>query len=331
MIQRAAEMESPFAVDYQLTLNFAYLFFEGRFEDGLAGAEELLDRYPNHIRTLIGLSVGSLFSPSHYAESDARFKRLMTGINGGDHRDIDWTALNAVSAYRAYTARYLGNPALAEARFRSIIHESPDHPDWAVSFARVMLAGIYASDGRVDDARVMCEFVVDDKRNDRFHKQARNMLNDLDRHEKREMNSSEPPNGLWIETLYRSVPDSLPALTQRFDKRASESLPFAFYAGESRWLGGDYEAALRYYSSVLEWDAPAWQDTYKMIAAARIAEIHAFTGDYPLAAEYEDRALEHYQNEYRVDWMLEGRKRYFERLAEGKEALPHPALLIRSH
>jgi hypothetical protein len=63
-----------------------------------------------------------------------------------------------------------------------------------------------------------------------------------------------------------------------------------------------------------------------MFASTRIAEIYAARGYYKTAARYQGIALTYYHNEYLVDWVLEGRKRYFERLAEGKESSP-PTLL----
>ncbi len=73
-------------------------------------------------------------------------------------------------------------------------------------------------------------------------------------------------------------------------------------------------------------DAPAWDHAYQMIASTRIAEIYAARGYYKTAARYEGIALSYYHNEYLVDWVMEGRKRYFERLGEGKETVP-PTLL----
>jgi hypothetical protein len=67
-----------------------------------------------------------------------------------------------------------------------------------------------------------------------------------------------------------------------------------------------------------------------MIATTRIAEIHALNGNYLKAAEAQGRALDYYQNEYRIDWFIEGRQQYFQRLAEGVEVMPTPTLLSPS-
>jgi len=50
-------------------------------------------------------------------------------------------------------------------------------------------------------------------------------------------------------------------------------------------------------------------------------------GAYAREAEHQRRVLEHYQGEYLVDLMLEGRQKYFERLAAGETQTPPPTLL----
>jgi hypothetical protein len=66
-----------------------------------------------------------------------------------------------------------------------------------------------------------------------------------------------------------------------------------------------------------------------MIASTRIAEIYASMGFYKSAARYQAVALTYYQNEYLLDWVLEGRRKYFERLADGKETRPPTLLTAR--
>ncbi|MCK5406201.1 MAG: hypothetical protein KAJ37_02045, partial [Candidatus Krumholzibacteria bacterium] len=68
-----------------------------------------------------------------------------------------------------------------------------------------------------------------------------------------------------------------------------------------------------------------WNEEFKMIAASRVAEIHGARGDFEAAAKSLDRALRFYRKEYLVDWMLEGRRRYYEKLDDGKD-LPLPRI-----
>jgi tetratricopeptide (TPR) repeat protein len=330
MIHRSAGGESPFVIDYALTLNFVNFFFEGRIEEGLAGTEELMARYPHYTRATMALAVASPYAPTRHIEYNRLIKRMIAGVNAGDTKNIDWNSLYTVLAFRAYADRFLSNPKLAEVRFRSIIHESPNHPDWVNGFARFELGQIYAAGGRVDEARELFQSVVDNRQHGRFHDQAKRMLDDLERYDELQANPPVSPDGLWIEAVYRSGPDSLETLAARFETLAPASLPAAFYVGECRMLLGESDAATRWYERVIEWDAPAWQDTYRMIASTRVAEIHALDGDYLRAAEFQARALDFYQNEYRIDWIIEGRQGYFERLAEGVEALPTPTLLSPS-
>jgi tetratricopeptide (TPR) repeat protein len=259
MIYRSVDGDSPFVIDYVLTLNFVNFFLEGRIEDGLAGTEELMARYPLYTRATMALAVGGPYAPTRYADYNQVIKTMIAGINAGDTKNIDWNSLYTVLAFRAYADKLLSNPKLAETRFRSIIHESPNHPDWVEGFARFELGQLYVARGRVADARGLFQSVVDNKHHERFHDQAKQMLKDLERYSETLANPPQPLNGLWIEAVYRSGPDSLEALATRFEKRAPESLPAAFYAGECRMLLGASDDATPWYNRVIEWDAPAWQ------------------------------------------------------------------------
>lgn len=324
MLYRSIEGDDPFGIDYVLTLNFVNFFLEGRIEESLADTEELMARYPNYTRATMALAVGGLYEPKRYAEYNRLIKTMLAGINAGDTKNIDWNSLYTVLAFRAYADRFLSNPKLAEVRFRSIIHESPNHPDWVEGFSRFQLGQLYAADGRMDEARELFQSVVDNKRHKRFRDQAKDMLKDIERFSKSPMSPPAQPHGLWIESLYRSAPDSLQVLATRFEKLAAASLPAAFYAGECRMLLGESDAAAMWFDRVIESDALAWQNTYQMIACTRLADIHASKRDYVEAAETQRRALDFYQNEYRVDWVIEGRQQYYGRLAEGVETTPSP-------
>ncbi|UCH82566.1 MAG: tetratricopeptide repeat protein [Candidatus Latescibacterota bacterium] len=330
MLDRALVGDGPHVIDYVLTVNFIHFFLEGRIEESLANTEELLVRYPHYPRSMMALAMAGPYVPSRYPEYNTLIKRMIAGVNAGSTKNIDWNSLYTVMVYRAYADRYLSNPRLAEARFRSIIHESPDHPDWVEGFARFELGQICAGDGRAGEARELFESIVDDKRHERFRDSAKKMLKDLEKYTGVTTTPVAWPDGLWIETVYRSGPDSLEALLPRFEDLAQVSLPAAFYTGECLMLLEDFANATGWYQRVVDWKSPAWLDTYRLIASTRIAEIHALNGNYELAAEYQKRALDFYHNEYRVDWIIEGRHGYFERLAKGMENLPAPTLFSPS-
>jgi tetratricopeptide (TPR) repeat protein len=155
---------------------------------------------------------------------------------------------------------------------------------------------------------------------------AKKTLDDLEEHGKRGKSPAGGFDTRWIEAVYRVGSDSLETIASECGALPS-SLRAVFYSGECRLLLGDFEAALGFYEKVVQWDAPAWEFPYQMIAYTRMAEIVAVSGDYARAAEHQKQALEYYQGEYLVDLMLEGRQRYFERLAAGETQTPPPTLL----
>jgi hypothetical protein len=138
-----------------------------------------------------------------------------------------------------------------------------------------------------------------------------------------------PDTDEWVRALYRGSPDSLDAIRGRFAVLAEGSVGAKFYVAECDLLSGRMDAALEEFEGVISVEAPAWDHAYQMIASTRVAEIYASRGYYKTAARYQGIALSYYHNEYLVDWVVEGRKRYFERLAEGKEKTP-PTLLTRN-
>jgi tetratricopeptide (TPR) repeat protein len=129
-----------------------------------------------------------------------------------------------------------------------------------------------------------------------------------------------------VEAVYRGSPDSLAAVRGRFAAITPSSVPAKFYVAECDLLSGDFDRALAGFEAVISADAPAWDHAYLMIASTRIAEIYAARGFYKTAARYQGVALSYYHNEYLVDWVVEGRMKFFQRLAEGKESTP-PTLL----
>lgn len=131
----------------------------------------------------------------------------------------------------------------------------------------------------------------------------------------------------WIEPVYAARGDSLEAATLAFDPYVLDSIAAAFYQAESFLLSGRRDRASELYSDITRRIAPAWDYTWQMLSCTRLAEIAAASGDYAGAVELQKQALDFYQNEYRVDWMIEGRRQYFERLGSGEAHAPAPTLL----
>jgi tetratricopeptide (TPR) repeat protein len=165
---------------------------------------------------------------------------------------------------------------------------------------------------------------------DFLRKEAETLLRDLGTYAAR-FDEAPPPNtDRWVAALYRGDPDSLPVVRARFEELAPRWIAARFYLGECDLLAGDFESARRHFNDVITVEAPAWEHAYQMIAATRIAEIYAHGGFYKTAARYQAVALTYYHNEYLLDWVLEGRKKYFERLSQGEESRPPTLLTVNA-
>jgi len=312
--------------DWKIILYNVYFYFEGRFEEGIAGLQELLENYPEYARTAIPLAVSRPYAPSLTVRNDDLVETTINRIYGAPHREVDWNALYLVQLFRAYGDRYCNSSRTTETRLRSIIHESPRHPDWLSAFASLELGRLYASQGKRDDAVALFESVARRPDVEYLRKDAEVLLRDVERFSQVFEDTPIPEMDEWVWALYRSKPDSIEAIRGRFAEFASRSVVARFYTAECDLLSGGFDDALEGFTKVISTEAPAWDESYQMIASTRIAEIYASRGYYKTAARYQGIALSYYHNEYLVDWVMEGRKRYFERLGEGKETVP-PTLL----
>jgi hypothetical protein len=64
-----------------------------------------------------------------------------------------------------------------------------------------------------------------------------------------------------------------------------------------------------------------------MLAAVRIGEIAAAADNWRTAAGWMGRAAEDHQDVYRLEWLLQGRERYFREIDAGDAPDPTPSLL----
>jgi tetratricopeptide (TPR) repeat protein len=325
-LQTAVRGGGLLETDWKLILYNVYFYFEGRFEEGLAGLEEMLREYPEYARTAIPIAMSRPYAPYLAVQSDQLVDRTVNLIYSAPNREVDWNALYLVQLFRAVGDRYCNQTKSTEARLRSIIHESPRHPDWLSGYARLELGRLCASRGDRDEAVSLFESVAAFKGFDDLHKEAEKLLHDVGKFPQVFAGPRLPDMDSWVWALYRSSPDSLAGLKNRFAGVSSRSLAAKFYVSECDLLSGDFDDALKGFTDVISVEAPAWDQTYQMIASTRIAEIYAARGFYQTAARYQGVALSYYHGEYLVDWVMEGRQRYFERLAEGKETTP-PTLL----
>lgn len=325
-LERASRGGGLLETDWKLILYNVYFYFEGRYEEGLAGLQRMIDLHPEYARTAIPLAVSRPYAPGQTIRNDEFVELSVSRIYGAPPREADWNALYLLQLLRAYGDRYCNHTSATAARLQSLIHESPRHPDWLAGYARLELGRLYASRGMRDDAEAMFQSVARGYSFDFLRKEAETLLKDLDRFAARFEDERLPDMDQWVAALYLGDADSLGVLRSRFAEIAPRSLAATFYLGECDLLAGDFESARERFNDVITVQAPAWEHAYQMIASTRIAEIYAHGGYYKTAARYQAVALSYYHNEYLVDWVLEGRKRFFERLSEGKEAGP-PTLL----
>ncbi|MFQ5512144.1 MAG: tetratricopeptide repeat protein [Candidatus Krumholzibacteriia bacterium] len=326
-LRHAALNGDSLDADYRLVLYNVYFYFEGRYEEGLAGLRQMVQRYPEYSRTSIALSVARAFVPRQAAGLDRLVGSNIRRISDLSPGGADANGLEVVRASRAWGSRYC-DPAYTITWFEDILRRGPLHPDWVRGFARYELGSLYAWRGRKDDARSLLESVVQDPAHHYYRSQANRMLEDLEEFAARFEDPIRQPDGRWIEAVYRSGADSLAVLAERFDELAPASLAASFYLGDCHLLAGDHDGALVHYRRVLEADAPAWEETYQMLAGTRMAEVFAARKEYGKASGYMRKAQSFYHKEYLIDWVIEGRKRYFDRLDDGKESVVPTQLSI---
>ncbi|MEJ2720958.1 MAG: hypothetical protein P8181_07425 [bacterium] len=302
LLDAAIQKDSLLETDWRLILYNVYFYFEGRYEDGLAGLRGMSQRHPGYGRTAIPIAVSRVFAPQFAAEHDSIVTETVNRLYSAPHREVDWNALYLIQFFRAYGDRYCSSSSSAEARLRSIIHEAPRHPDWVEPSARLELGKLYASRGDRGAAVEMFEFVKENSSIGRLRDEAETLLDDV---EKYADHFDRPP-----------VADFDPWM----------SFIAKFYLGETLLLSGELQDAFVVYSDLIEPEAPSWYETYQLIASMRLAEIYAANKHYDSAAKFAGYAMNFYHGEYLVDWIIEGRQRYFERLANGQESVP-PTLL----
>lgn len=325
MLHRAVIERNPFSVDYTRLLNNVYVFFEGRYEEGLEGTSELVDRYPAYPRTVMALAIAEPFDPEASVRHGERVDRFLSLQATRDDTGLEDGAIEAVRAARAYSHRTMGRPGRAAEMFEAILEDAPERPDWVQGFARFQLGMLYADAGESERAREMFARVIDDERSDLYRDPAKKAREHLGK-----MKVAPGGRDVWegrAAGIYSMNRDSLAAVARDLDPYILDSLPAAFFQAECYLLAGRYDRAAELYRDITRRVAPAWEYTWQMVSCTRLAEIAAAQGDYARAVDLQKQALEFYQKEYRVDWMLEGRRQYFERLANGENHAPAPTLL----
>jgi len=312
-IQHAADHPSFLQPEFEGVLGTIHLLFEGKFEDGIEETIELIERYPANPRFALPLALMLPFDPKRVARNaglvDGTMGRLV-GLAPGEPERYPLTLLDFLIAH---ANRFLVPPDAAMAQLERIANDNPDHPDWVGGYAAFELGRLLASMGMANEARTAFDWVGHNRRVDYLHDDAARLsraLRDIDR-------SANVPKSTWPTEIYFGTADDRKNAIEDLTATAATP-PSDFYLAEAMMLAGDIDAALAAYHNVVESQVDPWNEEFQMLASSRIAEIHGSRGDYDSASNWLGKAMDFYQKEFLVDWLLEGRRRFYDRLRDGK-------------
>lgn len=309
----AAGRPSFLQTEFEVVLSTIHLLFEGRFEDGIEGTIDLARRYPSNPRVALPLALVLPFDPADIERNDRLVEETLdrlADLPGGEPEHYTLTLLEFL---HAHASRFIVGPDVAQARLGRIADENPRHPDWVGGYAAFELGRLQASLGLSDEARTAFDWVTHNRRVGYLHDDARELssaLGDIDR-------AANIPNTMWLAEIYFGTPGDRRNAIEGLAASAATP-PADFYMAEALLLSGDLDAALASYQRVVSAEVDPWNKEFQMLAAGRIAEIHGALGAYGEASDWLEKAMDFYQKEFLVDWLLEGRKRYYERLRDGE-------------
>jgi len=323
MMEAARAWDNPLGTDNLLILYSVYLGFEGRYEEGLNGFRQLQGEFPLHATFVRpGAIMAPLLPQWTLAESDSLDARTST-VSSLPKNEIDGSTCTLIQFERAYADRYY-NPARSITRFEKILEDRPPHPDWVVGYSAYELGLLHAARGEADAARRAFDLTIKDDRVEYLHDDAKSARSEMEKYPK--------GTGLGPENLaaiYGNDESARHEVRQALAAIENPTIADQFYLGEAWLLSGDLDRALTAYTGVINPSAATWDRQYQMIACTRAGEILGARGDFKAAAKHYERAGSFWHREYLLDWVLGARKRYFERLSEGKETVK-PALLTAS-
>ena len=318
MMELAVGWDSLVEMDNRLVLYSVYIGFEGRYEEGVEGFDYLHRTHPNHATFMRPAGVMMPLKP-RYVRSDRDSLDVVIERYGAmspeqQERATYWLLRFA----RAYADRFY-DPVSAIDGFESVIQGNPEHPDWIRGFAAFELGRLQAALGDAEEAKRAFLLVTNDPRAGNMHGEANDMIkamNDWD-------GARTAPDTDLIPKLYTGDVSDAEGAAKELAAIEQPTAAQLFYLGEAYLAAGDASAAIAAYVRSLAHDAPLWDDSYRLVAGTRAGELTGAAGSYEAAAEYFRRARELWHREFLYDWLIEGRRRYFERLASGEEFPPY--------
>lgn len=318
MMELAVGWDSLVEMDNRLVLYSVYIGFEGRFEEGIEGFGYLHRKHPRHATFMRPTGVMMPLKPRFvYGDRDS----LDVGIEryGAISPEQQERATYWLLRFsRAYTDRFY-QPGAAIGGFEGIIQGNPEHPDWIRGYAAFELGRLQAALGDGEAAKRSFLLARNDPRVGYLHGEVDDMLDAMNNWDGRRT----IPEDSLIAAIYRG---DTTAATRAVASLSAVHRPTAaqlFYLGEAYLAAGKPDAAVAAWARALDSESPRWDEAYRLIAGTRAGELSGAGGRYESAADYFKRARELWHREFLYDWLLEGRRRYFERLADGDELPPY--------
>lgn len=323
MMELAQGYDSIQETDNGLILYSVYLGFEGRYEEGLEGFSFLRRKFPRHATFVRPEAIMYPLLPRRGSAVGDSLDAAVARLSTIPVEETDATTFTLIRFQRAYADRYY-NPPRAMERLEQMIMEGPEHPDWATGFSTFELGRLLAQRGEKDKAKELWRQVLADARSKYLHEDVKKMISDLD---KPPAATGRGPDD--VAAIYGDDVAARERVRSALEAVKSPTVADQFYLGEAWLMAGDQDKALDAYTGAINPKACTWDHNYQMIASTRAAEILASRGEYKAAAKHYERAGSFWHKELYYDWLFEARKRYFERLDEGKESTP-PTMLTNN-
>jgi tetratricopeptide (TPR) repeat protein len=320
MMEMARGWNSIMESDNGLILYSVYLGFEGRFEEGLEGFTNLRREFPLHSTFIRPEAIMYPLLPRRPSSLGDSLDANMARVAMLPKDEIDWSTVTLIRFERAYADRFY-NPARAIERFEDILRDDPKHPDWAPGFSAFELGRLKAAAGDAEGARRAWDLVLRDEHTKHLHDDVKAMRSALDKNPR---GTGAGPRD--VPAIYGESDDARARVRAELEAIQSPTVADMFYLGEVWLMSGNPDRALEAYTGAINPKTAPWDESYQMVAATRAGEILGAKGDYTAAMKHYERAGKFWRKEFLYDWVLEARRRYFERLKSGAETTP-PSLL----
>ena len=324
MMELAVGWDSLLERDNRLVLYSVYIGFEGRYEEGVEGFEYLHRTNPEHSTFMKPAVVMMPLKPRHLSSDSDSINTIIAHYAAIPPDQQERTTYWVLRFASAYADRFF-DPASAISGFESIVQGNPEHPDWVRGFASFELGRLQAALGDADEAKRAFLMVTNDPRAGYMHDEARDMLKAMDRWD----GGRSVPSEDLIVSLYQGDATSAEAAAAELAAAKDLSAAGLFYLGEAYLAAGDISGAIAAYARSLDSESPRWDESYRLLSGTRAGELLGAAGSYQAAAEYFKRARKLWHREFLYDWLIEGRQRYFERLARGEELPPYRWFAVR--